>query len=225
MKISSEKFLRHGARSWLRGYSGFTLIELLVVIAIIAILAAMFFTSGGDAKNKARLKVCRTELAQVQMGVEHYKTDVGFYPPDNPNDPAVNQLYYELSGMTNDPAGVFQTLDRSSSINAADVPNAFGATGFMNCTLAGGGGDNRAAKACLPGLKQSQIGSATIKGVSVKLLVTSVRWLGIPASAPIAGAPTLNPWHYVSSKPTNNPGTYDLWVDVPVGSKTIKVSN
>jgi len=35
----------------------------------------------------------------------------------------------------------------------------------------------------------------------------------------------LNPWHYVSTNPTNNPGSYDLWVDVLIGTKTNRVSN
>ena len=192
------------------------------MISIIAVLAAMFFTSSSKTKHITWLQLCRAEFAQVQMAVGGYQADTGFYPPDNPSDPAVNQLYYELSGMTNDPAGVFQTLDRSSSIDAVDVPVVFGATGFINCTLPGGGGDNRAARSYYM-VKQSQIATVTIKGVSVRLLVTSVGWKGIPASAPIAAAPTINPWHYNSSKPTNNPGSYDLWVDVPMGSKTVRV--
>ena len=32
-------------------------------------------------------------------------------------------------------------------------------------------------------------------------------------------APTVNPWRYVSTNPTNNPTTYDLWAEVPVRDK------
>jgi hypothetical protein len=35
----------------------------------------------------------------------------------------------------------------------------------------------------------------------------------------------LNPWRYVSSGPTNNPGSYDLWVDLYIGGKTYRLSN
>jgi prepilin-type N-terminal cleavage/methylation domain-containing protein len=33
------------------------------------------------------------------------------------------------------------------------------------------------------------------------------------------------PWHYNSSNPTNNPGAFDLWVEIPVGPKKILVGN
>ena len=35
----------------------------------------------------------------------------------------------------------------------------------------------------------------------------------------------LNPWRYVSSNPTNNPGEFDLWVDIIVGGKTNRICN
>src|SRR5262245_28340830 len=93
MKDPAQKPLRAASEGSARFQSGFTLIELLVVIAIIAILAAMFLTSTGDAKYKAMLQTCRAELPRVQMAVGGYKADTGSYPPDNPSDPAVNQLY------------------------------------------------------------------------------------------------------------------------------------
>ena len=35
----------------------------------------------------------------------------------------------------------------------------------------------------------------------------------------------INPFRYVSSNPTNNTSTFDLWVDVIVGGKTNRISN
>jgi hypothetical protein len=35
----------------------------------------------------------------------------------------------------------------------------------------------------------------------------------------------INPWHYNSSNPTNNPGSYDLWMDFISQGKTNRVSN
>jgi hypothetical protein len=63
-------------------------------------------------------------------------------------------------------------------------------------------------------------------------------YLKIPAPSPLAGLvlmgstvegprmiDEINPFRYVSSVATNNPETFDLWVDVIVGSKTNRVCN
>ena len=34
-----------------------------------------------------------------------------------------------------------------------------------------------------------------------------------------------NRWNYVSSNPTNNPNSFDLWVDVVVSGKIIRICN
>jgi prepilin-type N-terminal cleavage/methylation domain-containing protein/prepilin-type processing-associated H-X9-DG protein len=60
---------------------GFTLIELLVVIAIIAILAAILFPVFAKAREKARQSSCLSNMKQISLSVEMYKTDYdGTYP-------------------------------------------------------------------------------------------------------------------------------------------------
>src|SRR5207247_9787013 len=53
----------------------FTLIELLVVIAIIAILAAILFPVFAQAREKARMSVCLSNMKQVGMGLSMYTSD------------------------------------------------------------------------------------------------------------------------------------------------------
>jgi hypothetical protein len=35
----------------------------------------------------------------------------------------------------------------------------------------------------------------------------------------------MNPIRYNSSSPTNNPNSYDLWIDVVIDGKTNRISN
>src|SRR5690242_16221723 len=100
---SAEWGVRNGAagfplfrfRAFRFSAPGFTLIELLIVISIMAILAAMIIPiSGAVSRNRIKAKA-RAELEQVATGIELYKAKLGAYPPDNPRDPSINQLYFE----------------------------------------------------------------------------------------------------------------------------------
>jgi prepilin-type N-terminal cleavage/methylation domain-containing protein/prepilin-type processing-associated H-X9-DG protein len=56
-------------------HQGFTLIELLVVIAIIAILAAILFPVFAQAREKARMTACLSNVKQIALGVQMYAQD------------------------------------------------------------------------------------------------------------------------------------------------------
>ncbi|MDB5254791.1 MAG: fimbrial protein pilin [Candidatus Nomurabacteria bacterium] len=62
---------------------GFTLIELLVVIAIIGILASVILASLNSARLKARDAKRMSDLHEIQIALESYYNDNGFYPPCN----------------------------------------------------------------------------------------------------------------------------------------------
>src|SRR5882672_2734151 len=115
----------------------FTLIELLVVIAVIAILAALVIPVSGAVRAAGTKRRAMAELTEVETLIESYKEKLGHYPPDNPGNPLLNQLYYELMGTTND-AGTrsFITLDGSTSLPTNAVRASFGpgVSGFVNST-------------------------------------------------------------------------------------------
>jgi prepilin-type N-terminal cleavage/methylation domain-containing protein len=67
---------------------GFTLIELLVVIAIIAILAAILFPVFAQAREKARQTACLSNMKQIGLGLEMYRTDYDSYFPPSQLGPA-----------------------------------------------------------------------------------------------------------------------------------------
>jgi len=202
----------------------FTLIELLVVIAIIGVLAALVFPALKAAKITATRGKVQTELKQLEAAIEAYKAKFGFYPPDNPGRPELNQLFYELHGMTQK-GTTLETLDGQEQIQITSVPVVLGAgvAGFVNFTREGGADDSRAAQKFLNALRSDQY-AIVPGGVRFKILVCPVPWPARLGNG-VLGVPELNPWRYNSSSPTHNSKTYDLWVDVELGGKTNRISN
>lgn len=211
-----------------RSPAAFTLIELLVVIAVISILAALIIPIGKAVNRKKIISKARGELAQVETAIESYKETLGHYPPDNhlpPNQviPWRNQLYFELKGTTNT-GSTYLTLDGSAQV-PADVPTLSvyfaGVSGFINCTLPGGSDEGRRAKSFLSDLKPGQVGDVSQAPADhVKVLTSSVPW---PRND--WGPNNMNPIRYNSSSPTNNPNSFDLWIDVVIDGKTNRISN
>ncbi len=202
----------------------FTLVELLVVITIIAVLAAFTVPVLDTIKRRQVISHTQAELGQLQAAIDSYHDAYGFYPPDNPNA-LVNQLYYELEGTTNNGA-IYTTLDGSSSIKVSDVTTAFpGVGGFVNCSKPGSGGDSPAARNFIHELRPNQTGTVTnaVPSFGFTILVASVG--GPDSTYQPLGAPDLNPWRYNSSNPTNNPGSYALWVQLVIQGKTNLICN
>ena len=198
--------------------SAFTLIELLVVIAIIGVLAALTFPVVTSVKENATRRKVKAELHLVQTAIDSYQAKFGFYPPDNPCSSLTNQLYFELLGVVLK-GTTFETLDGSARLLNTDLPAVFGQSGgnrcvagIVNVTKGVGADDTVSAITFLKGLKPNQYGEIKPK---VRVLTCSV------ASAD----GSINPWRYNSSSPTNNPGSYDLWVDILLAGKTNRVSN
>lgn len=213
-------------KSQIKNYSAFTLIELLAVIAIIGILAGFTIPVLHAVKIRQYETHAQAEMAQLETAIESYKAAYGFYPPDSPNSlnyPWVNQLYYELVGTTNTSNSplTFQTLDGSQTLIGGQLNTAFGTSvnGFINCSKPGAGEDSPAARNFLPGLKPNQIGTFG----SVTSLVTSVS--GTDPNYLLLGVSGVNPWRYNSSNPTNNPGAYDLYVQLQISGKKYLICN
>jgi prepilin-type N-terminal cleavage/methylation domain-containing protein len=216
----------------LRRKQAFTLIELLVVIAVIAILASMMFPIG-KALTRAKMKArAQAEMTQLETAIQSYKAKFGNFPPDNPASPVLNQLYYELSGTiitnTGGSARFYRTLDGNSQLSAdpATFITYFGpkVSGIANTTRASGDEGVFAVNFLKGALRPDQV-AALPSGA--KVIVTSLHWPEGQAYHPVPGAAfkSMNPWRYNSSNPTNNPGTYDLWVDVIIDGKTNRFGN
>jgi prepilin-type N-terminal cleavage/methylation domain-containing protein len=204
---------------------GFTLIELLLVVAIIGVLTALLVSATSGSGHTAKIAVAQAELAQMESAIGDYRANLGFFPPDNPNDATINPLYFELLGTTNNGL-TYVTLDASAQISNAggDINLKFNRQGFANSSTKTHSSDEHGAPTSfLSHLTPSQVGQLPNSQPPVKILVCSIEWTS-GNNPPIPGT-LLNPWRYVSSHPINNPGSYDLWVDLAIGNKIYRVSN
>jgi len=201
--------------------AAFTLIELLVVMAVLGVLAALIFPVAAHIKRRAAVTRVQTQLKSIEAAIETYKANVQVYPPDNPGNFALNPLFYELAGLSPAAGGGFTTGSGVTILN----PTAFfgsGVTGFINVTK-GSDDEQQAAKNCLSNIKPSQY--AEVNGPNGLGTVLGVSDIGPFMFTNNATLKTINPWRYTTSGATNNPGSYDLWVDVLISGKTNRISN
>jgi prepilin-type N-terminal cleavage/methylation domain-containing protein len=212
--------------------AGFTLVELLTVIAIIGVLAAFTMPVLRGVARTTKIARARSEMEAIESALDNYKAQYGFYPPGNgagPGAALVNQLYYELTGVTNvaqNSIPCYQTLDGGSIVGTTFYANLFYVGGAVNCCKNADEGVVQ-AKSFLH-LKPNEIGSLPITnsfgGYAVNFVVTSLG--GPDAAYEPMGFPGLNPFRYVAPGPTNNNANgYDLWIQLVVGGKTNLISN
>ena len=92
-----------------KSLKAFTLVELLVVVAIIGILATMMLPALAKARESARRASCKSNLHQMQLGMEMYsEANSELYPPSLDElqkfmgGTAVLKVFYcPSSGVTN----------------------------------------------------------------------------------------------------------------------------
>jgi len=221
-------------KSKIENSPAFTLVELLVVIAIIGVLAGFLFPALRMVKRQQYLKVARGEVEYLATALENYKAKYGAYPPGNQKvytapvaNSMMSQLYYELSGTTmatNAGGPCFVTLDGSVSINVADVSTAYGVGGFVNCTRGSSAEDGASAQNFLSNLSSKQINSSVSNSIvpNTTELITSVG--GPDDRYQPLGVSRLNPFRYLYPG-VNNPGSYDLWVQLVINGQTNLICN
>jgi prepilin-type N-terminal cleavage/methylation domain-containing protein len=228
----------------------FTLIEMLTVIAVIGLLAALVAGLSGAVGPKSRQNRIRAELNQLVTAIENYAVDFGHYPPDhvlqlnpsNPNAPLVdsvtNQLFYELSGVIVDNVNrQFHTEGQTETITTGTVKNFFNTDGFVNART----DPKKRPRAYFQPRPSQYAEISRPPNPDVEVLVVPVKWplnhpsgvlfsspIQPPSSVPPAEQNRLrqvNPWHYVSTRPTNNVTSFDLWAEWVEGKQVKILSN
>jgi len=226
--------LNRSRRSIRKLRAAFTLIELLVVIAIIGILAALIVGGAGIAQAKSRRARVEAEREQLISIIEAYKKAKGYYPPDNSNTPNPfpgaytyqNTLFFELTGcdIQGNPAAppfLYRSRVSGEIFTNGDIMLSFNVGGILNAST-----DTNEVVNYFKNLRAGQHG--LIKAPSGA--VFSVLGVGVPGPGATntvggTGPGILNPWNYVLTNPTNNPGSFDLWMDVYWSGKTNRVCN
>jgi prepilin-type N-terminal cleavage/methylation domain-containing protein len=189
---------------------GFTLIEMLMVVAIIGVLAAIALTILPAAKDRSLRTRAESQLRQIEAAIESYHSKHGLYPPDNPGgDTAIHQLFYELTGVL---------WSGTSFTDIHQQPIDMGKLGV--------GGIVHTAK---PGQTIRSFFGDTIPETvdigGVKLLKAPGEWPpGFP-NPPVPSHPSVNVWRYKSTNPDHNKNSYDLWADLVIRGKVVRISN
>lgn len=166
-------------------------------------------------------------------------------------DPIMNTLYYELTGalVDNQVKGFFSANDESLLLSQK-LEEITGREGLVNAIPRSGVGAltpadrqlmRRLFSAAFKEGQFAEVFRSTDSSGYAKFKVMAVghsgdasgkkgsgiSWpLNIPAAAhPIPTNPGLNPWRYVSTNPTNNPTSFDLWAEIIVKGERRIIGN
>ena len=217
---------------------GFTLIELLVVIAIIAVLASLVAGLSGTAGRKMKESRIQAEIAAIETAIEAYKVKFGHYPPDNPDNPVLNSLYYELTGaLYSSTRGTFKDPMSGNIMSPKLIKERFGVDGFVN----GSKSKSELKKFYEPrpenvrhlseqhGEDDEGHGHKSHHSDEVHVLCVPSPWPVSRDDQPVyirgKMAKSVNPWRYVSGRPVNNIKKFDLWAEYVIGDEVWIISN
>jgi hypothetical protein len=208
--------------------------ETAAVVVIVAVLGGLGYATYKfiaaqvfEAQVRAAVpRLCagiRQQRAAIASAIEAYKASFGVYPPDHlvsrqplVVDPVTNTLLYELVGAAYNSTNKMLSVGGLEPAEAAYVKGFFHIEGFKNSA-------ERAdqVKRFLPA-----------ENLPVRQLHDDPDVFVLSAAVPYED---LDPdiyysidrgsWHYVSSAPTNNPGRFDLWIEVKAGDHRIRIGN
>jgi hypothetical protein len=176
--------------------------------------------------NAAFPTVCeevRAERGKLVSAIEAYKAHYGAYPPDHVLsrqplvvDPVTNTLLYELVGVVyNSTNKMFQVAGREPA-EEKYVKEFFQVEGFKNW----GDTPDKITKF----LKMEPVPALQLHDdpdvFAVGFQITSEQ-----IAPEVFWEFQTSPWRYVSTAPTNNPGKFDLWIELKARKHEIMIGN
>jgi hypothetical protein len=208
--------------------------ETVVILAIAAMLAgvgylAYEFVTAKVLETKVNAAIptvsekIRAQRAKLVSAIEAYKAHFGAYPPDHVIsrqplivDSVTNTLLYELSGVIYDSTNKMFELSHLEAAEEKYVKQFFQIDGFKNCAQTTDKLKRFLTDEPLPALQLHDDPDVFALGYQVSYdgLAPEVVWEF-----------QISPWRYVSSSPTNNPGKFDLWVDVKTKNRNLVIGN
>ncbi len=167
----------------------------------------------------------RAQRLLLVNAMDAYHRRFGCYPPDNHGrtnppavDPILNPLLYELSGVLFDADNEVFTGTGFPPLTTKEVASLFRLTCFTNAIPAKPGA-----------VPESFLNSlqTTVLGIHEMPDVSTFGHSPPPeiVDPEVAAEFDISPWRYVSSDPTNNPGKYDLWMELSLGKRKQVIGN
>src|SRR5579859_2556744 len=167
----------------------------------------------------------RHQREAILNALEAYKTQFGAYPPDHlinltpPRvDPLTNTLLYELAGTLYHPGGKQFQVGGLEPADESYVTNFFQCRRFRNCSE-----NPQDLKHFLP--KQAIAWRQLHDDPDVFVLGFDTSSASIPPDLFWQVDGKISSWRYVQSSPTNNPGKFDLWIELNLDNRVITIGN
>ena len=165
----------------------------------------------------------RIQRADLVRAIEDYKSKYGFYPKDhvvsrNPLvvDAVTNPLLYELAGVLYNPTNSTFALGHLEPADAGFVKAYFNCDGFTNSSTTDAGLNHFLS---VEGLPFRQLHD------DPDVFVASFSWDPTNVDEAVFYEVEIGSWRYVSTSPTNNPKSYDLWIEVRTRNRILTVGN
>ncbi|MBN8246962.1 MAG: type II secretion system protein [Verrucomicrobia bacterium] len=223
------------------------LLVVISIIAVLAGLVVGLAPMANKRMKEARIRtelaalVGAIEAYKAKFGV--YPPD-NYDPVRKQSNPARHGLFYELTGvLVDNQQRVLLPADDGITLSPDVFLNYFGREGVLNSAprIPGTQADqarlDREQKKRLmrrefkpgqfaeifrnrsPGYVDLEVLAVGYSGDASGKKGSGVPWppAVAPNQHPIPTNPGLNPWRYVSTNPTNNPGRFDLWAELPTG--------
>lgn len=205
----------------------------VIVLALAALGGAVYwayeFTAAKILEGKVNAawpKVCdqvREERGKLVSAIEAYKAHFGAYPADHVLsrqplvvDPVTNTLFYELVGTVYNATNKMYSAGGSEAAEEKYVREFFQLDGFKNCGDSAEKVTNFLKGVSSPARQLHDDPDVFAVGfqLSYEGIATEIYWEF-----------QTSPWRYVVSAATNNPGKYDLWIELKARKREVVIGN